>query len=399
MNHHLLHFILVTIIFNSCTDPNNLGLEVQPESDIITFNVTENFTWQEGFTISEDSLPSDETLSLLLGQINDPIFGENSAEFITQILLSANNNIIGENPEVDSVILSYSYSGYYGELEDFSSVNVQEIDFDIFKDSVYYSNSFNLENTNSLVNTFAIKKENESPFLKISLKNTFGQKILDFGETTLQENDVFLQNFRGLHVTANSQNTILYLNPSGLNTKLVIYYHNSSQDSLELEFQLDNNTARVNLFNDKSNFSILNDQSYKYIQSMAGYKLLVNINGLDSIKKVLSGKSINKATMTFTIADDSQIDYPAHEKLLLVRLDDEDRNIFLTDYIIEGESYFGGTLQNGEYNFNITRYLYQLINNNSYTNKLYLLPTGSTVNANRSILNNDVQLTIHFSEL
>ena len=399
MNHHLLHFILVIIIFNSCTDPNNLGLEVQPESDIITFNVTENFTWQEGFTISEDSLPSDETLSLLLGQINDPIFGENSAEFITQILLSANNNIIGENPEVDSVILSYSYSGYYGELEDFSSVNVQEIDFDIFKDSVYYSNSFNLENTNSLVNTFAIKKENESPFLKISLKNTFGQKILDFGETTLQENDVFLQNFRGLHVTANSQNTILYLNPSGLNTKLVIYYHNSSQDSLELEFQLDNNTARVNLFNDKNNFSILNDQSYKYIQSMAGYKLLVNINGLDSIKKVLSGKSINKAIMTFTIADDSQIDYPAHEKLLLVRLDDEDRNIFLTDYIIEGESYFGGTLQNGEYNFNITRYLYQLINNNSYTNKLYLLPTGSTVNANRSILNNDVQLTIHFSEL
>ena len=198
---------------------------------------------------------------------------------------------------------------------------------------------------------------------------------------------------------ANSQNTILYLNPSASNTKLVIYYHNSSQDSLELEFQLDNNTARVNLFNDKSDVSILNDQSYKYIQSMAGYKLLVNINGLDSIKKVLSGKSINKATMTFTIADDSQIDYPAHEKLLLVRLDDEDRNIFLTDYIIEGESYFGGTLQNGEYNFNITRYLYQLINNNSYTNKLYLLPTGSTVNANRSILNNDVQLTIHFSEL
>ena len=399
MNHHLLHFILVIIIFNSCTDPNNLGLEVQPESDIITFNVTENFTWQEGFTISEDSLPSDETLSLLLGQINDPIFGENSAEFITQILLSANNNIIGENPEVDSVILSYSYSGYYGELEDFSSVNVQEIDFDIFKDSVYYSNSFNLENTNSLVNTFAIKKENESPFLKISLKNTFGQKILDFGETILQDNDNFLQNLRGLHVTANSQNTILYLNPSALNTKLVIYYHNSSQDSLELEFQLDNNTARVNLFNDKSDFSLLNDQSYKYIQSMAGYKLLVNINGLDSIKKVLSGKSINKAIMTFTIADDSQIDYPAHEKLLLVRLDNEDRNIFLTDYIIEGESYFGGTLQNGEYNFNITRYLYQLINNNSYTNKLYLLPTGSTVNANRSILNNDVQLTIHFSEL
>ena len=60
--------------------------------------------------------------------------------------------------------MSYSYSGYYGDIEDFSSVNVQEIDFDIFKDSVYYSNSFNLENTNSLVNTFAIKKKMKAHF-------------------------------------------------------------------------------------------------------------------------------------------------------------------------------------------------------------------------------------------
>ena len=37
-------------------------------------------------------------LVFFLVKINDPIFGENSAEFITQILLSANNNIIGENP-------------------------------------------------------------------------------------------------------------------------------------------------------------------------------------------------------------------------------------------------------------------------------------------------------------
>ena len=49
--------------------------------------------------------------------------------------------------------------------------------------------------------------------------------------------------------------------------------------------------------------------------------------------------------------------YDAHEKLFL-RLDDEDRNIFLTDYIIEGESYFGGNLDESSYQFNITRYLY-----------------------------------------
>ena len=93
------------------------------------------------------------------------------------------------------------------------------------------------------------------------------------------------------------------------------------------------------------------------------------------------------------------LEYEAHEKLVLVRVDNEGSNVFLTDFTIEGETHFGGKLEGDIYSFNITRYFYQLLNNSSYTNDLYLMPAGAAINANRTILSKDIKLTINYSEL
>jgi hypothetical protein len=132
---------------------------------------------------------------------------------------------------------------------------------------------------------------------------------------------------------------------------------------------------------------------------MAGYKAKIAINNTDSIKAMLQGKSINKVTMSFDVPEGSQNEYVAHDKLFLVRVNEEGNNVFLTDFTIEGETHFGGRLDNDKYEFNITRYFYQLLNNDAYTNDLYLLPAGAAVNANRTILTKDIKLTIHYSEL
>ena len=52
-----------------------------------------------------------------------------------------------------------------------------------------------------------------------------------------------------------------------------------------------------------------------------------------------------------------------------------------------------------KYEFNITSYFFQLLNNDSYTNNLYLLPAGAAINANRTILEKDITLNIHYSQL
>ena len=78
----------------------------------------------------------------------------------------------------------------------------------------------------------------------------------------------------------------------------------------------------------------------------------------------------------------------------------EGKDYFLTDYIAEGEEHFGGKLENSKYSFNITRYFHQLLNNEDYTNKLYLVPSGGAVNANRTILpKNKVSFNIIYTEL
>ena len=50
----------------------------------------------------------------------------------------------------------------------------------------------------------------------------------------------------------------------------------------------------------------------------------------------------------------------------------------LKDFTIEGDQHFGGELNNTTYRFNITRYFVQLLNNEEYTDVLYLLSSGGS---------------------
>jgi hypothetical protein len=404
MNRIISLSLIIGLIAVSCTDPNTIGLEVQPTSDNIIIGNT-NFEGISSATESEDSLRTDEALNLILGNISDdPIFLNNSAGFYTQILLTENNTDLGDNAIVDSVVMSYTYSGYYGDLADFSMIFMKEIEESIYKDSTYYSNKYidDFGMPYNLVESFSLNTNSEeNPVLKMNLQNQLGQKILNFGNDILKDNETFLENFYGLGLVVEAQNTMLYLNPNGSNSFLKIYYHNdeSVSDTLSLDFELGGDAARINLFNPKNIESLVQVDGILYIQSMAGYKTKIAVNNTDSIKSMLQGKSINKVTMSFDVEYGSQSEYAAHDKLFLVRVNEDGNNVFLTDYSVEGETHFGGRLENDKYEFNITRYFYQLLNNDTYTNELYLLPAGAAVNANRTILNKDIKLTIHYSEL
>jgi len=425
MNRIISLGLVIGLIAVSCTDPNTIGLEIQPPSDSIIISDTSSFSWQTSVTESEDSLRTDEALNLILGEINDPDFGYDRAGFFTQVLLTENNIDLGDYNDlvIDSSFLSYTYSGYYGDINEFSEVSVHALETGlnnwqgIFKDSIYYSNFSDWDAASGdWAGDFTITDEDsENPMLKIRLHSwpyvdEFLNGAINLGENHLTDNEAFLKYFLGFYVFLNQadseqSNTMLYLNPSGSNSKFSIYYHTLSEpDSVrELEFSVDGDAARVNYF--EENFEdpleqqILEDTSRIYIQSMANFKAKITVGDLAAIADTLKGKAINKVTMSFDVESGSTSKYAAHDKLFLVRVDDEGKNVFLTDYTIEGETHFGGRLEDDKYVFNITRYFYQLLNNDSYTNDLYLLPAGAAVNANRTILEKDIKLTIHYSEL
>jgi hypothetical protein len=405
-------FLLATFVLNSCDEPGVVGLEVQPSSDKIEI-FSNNFSQADSLpafvisTESVDSLRTDETSSLLLGKISepyDPYFGDNIGAFVTQIALAESNIDLGNNPVVDSVIFSYSYSGYYGDLSSPINIAVNYVDLNIYKDSVYYSN-YQFSNSSNisedLMLDFTISSDTSvSPKLKMILDNSIGQQILDLGNSNLIDNEIFQENFGCFFLNEYSLigNSIIYLNPSGSNSNFTVYYHNSTSDTLSLSFILDGDAARINLFNEKPLSNLTIDPNLSYIQSMAGYKANIALENINFIKEDLEGKAINKVTLSFNVNDDSS--YPPHENLSLVRVDSAVNNVFLADLSIEGTTHFGGEYSDGKYEFNITRYFNNLLNNDSYTNQLYLLASGGAVNANRTIIDNSsIKISILYSEL
>jgi len=409
--YHFL-FILVIFVLNSCDEPGLVGLEVQPSSDKIEI-FSNNFSQTDSLpafvisTQSVDSLRTDETSSLLLGKISqpyDPYFGDNIGGFITQMGLTESNIDLGNNPIVDSVIFSYSYSGYYGDLSSPINIAVNYVDLNIYNDSVYYSN-YQFSNSSNisedLMLDFTISSDTStSPTLKMILDNSIGQQILDLGNSSLIDNETFQENFGCFFLNEYSLigNKIIYLNPSGSNSNFTVYYHNSTSDTLSISFILDGDAARINLFNDKPLSDLTIEPNLSYIQSMAGYKANIALENINYIKEDLEGKAINKVTLSFNVNDDSS--YPPHENLSLVRVDSAGNNVFLADLSVEGATHFGGEYSNGKYEFNITRYFNNLLYNDSYTNQLYLLASGGAVNANRTIIdNNSIKISILYSAL
>ena len=66
--------------------------------------------------------------------------------------------------------------------------------------------------------------------------------------------------------------------------------------------------------------------------------------------------------------------------------------------ILEGQTHFGGELTDNTYNFNITKFLQNLVQDKYEANTLILVPTGESVNANRTAINQNIELNIIYTE-
>jgi len=397
-------YLLLAVLF-ACDDPDIIGLDLPgSETFTITNDSIENFTIK---TISEDSLRSDESQNLLLGQINDPLFGENKGSFYTQMLLPYNDISTIDNVVVDSVFLTYSISDHYGDLNESEDlqISVFQLSEDIYKDSNYYSNeSFNYSSINLATNQSINEGDSAtSSYINIQLDNSFGEMLMDeTGGNNMIDNVAFLEFFKGFYVEATASNTILYLNPTADKSRFSIYYHETGIDTaVSFDFEIGGDAARINLFNEKNTNDITPAVNEIFIQSMAGYKAKFEFDStnLEYLRtELLIGKAINRVTIDFEVSENS--DYPPHEKLYLVRETNEGGIVFLTDFTIEGDEHFGGDLNNNIYSFNITRYFVQLLTNDQYTNKLYILPVLGSANANRTILDKSkISINIIYTEI
>ena len=403
----LISFFIV-IFFFSCTKPDDLGLEIQPGSDRI---IISNIETQENFftlsSVVDDSVRTDQSTLFLLGAYSDPVFGELKAGFSTQLLLSESMVDFGSDPKLDSAVLSFAYyqgssspnTPYYGDTSSYLNIEVGMINETLFSDSAYYSN----QNFNSSTildysflpqpNTYVYNNGDTigAPLLTFRADQV-GQYILDGSSDQLVDNISFTEYLGGLTIKASNINgSILYFNLNDIESKLTIFYNDTST----FDLLMGSSAVKVNHFENQH----VVPSDHKVVQSMAGYKMKVNIDenseSYKSLIDTVKGSTINGVFLRFK-AESSPF-LPQHDQLTLVR---SESSLYLDD-LFEGYGHFGGFLDEStnEYSFNITKHFTKIVNNELPLEDLYLsrMPIFETINANRTIFTEEVELEIIFT--
>ena len=395
-----LLFLFCIVLFTGCVKPeSSIGLGLQPETDLLNLVTTDTLTL-EIFTVREDSLETDELSTAVLGRVFQPRIGWTTAGFATQLRLSAPGVNFGTNPQVDSIFLSLRFTGdTYGQLSP-QSLLVQQLADSISLDSTYYSN-FNPQVTHDILNDELQGRVSLNPSddliigedtivsqIRLNLKPSLGQTILDQDTSVFNNNESWLDFFPGIVVSTqgNGVGAAGIDISSGLSL-MRLHYHNDTDTSF-YDFLISPLSARVNMFsqgyvadlsvlNSPINDSVFVDGNRSlYIMSGAGLKTHIKIPFLESINNSIDtisgdtislGCAIQKAELIFTL-DDSYFDsrYPPQEQLYILTENSEGSPISTPDQMSLGvniDGYYDS--QNKTYRFNISRSIQHLLNRSS----------------------------------
>lgn len=430
-------FFLIAAILTlaSCKKESALGSDIQPDGDLIDLQYTDTLT-MFSHTVKEDSIRSDESGTVQIGNIRDDYFGETHASLFTQVVIPNNllNINFGSAPVLDSCALNLAYDfEYYGDTLDQQTFSVYQVTESMVYDSVYYSNQ-----VKECYPTYASRisvgdttlaphprthtilgGDTLAPVLRIPIKMSFAQEIFDQGGgNNLASTANFLQYMKGLHIDAelaSGHGSLLRFNLKDTSTKFIFYYHNSvdtttfsfvinSTTAYFSNYQHDFTSASIGDLNNQLNNPGINTSNEVYVSGAAGVKTKITFPHLENLRNLGYTIAINKAELIFK-ADPSTADgsFPINKQLYVVSIDSAGNQILLPD-MFESATYYGGSANTttNEYHINIARYFQQLMEGSKPNNGLYLKeidPNGMgrrvVLGSGRNDISNNYKMYIH----
>lgn len=412
-------FLIAAVLFlASCKKESPIGEDIQPGSDLIDLQASDTLSLFS-YTVKEDSLRSDESGIVQIGDINDPVFGRTTAGVFSQFVIpnSLQNINFGTAPVLDSCALNLRYDyEYFGDTATSMNFNVYQVTQDMYYDSTYYSNrtmecyptySSRISVGDTLMQMMhprsqtIIGNDTTVPVLRIPIKYSFAQQIFSQGGgTNLASTANFLQYMKGLYITATANGTgsLLRFNLKDTSTKFIFYYHNSS-DTTTFSFVVNSTTAYFSHFEhdyssatahlqDQLNNPGQNPYDEVYVSGAAGVKTKITFPYLDNLKNLGYNIAINKAELIFKADPGSDPGtFPINKQLYVVSIDSAGTQILLPD-MFESSSYFGGSANTttNEYHINIARYFQELMEGTKPNNGLYLKEFDPDAQGRRVVL-------------
>ncbi len=427
-------FMLVAVW--SCDDPNELGMDLLPTSDLFSAGSFTDSTSIQAYTFSEELIRTDENAKSLLGSLVDPVFGKTNINMAGQFRLG-NYPEFGTEPVVDSLFLFLFYRNFYGDTLTPVKLKVYELTSPLDVNSKYYQDenfmdyvstspigegefipkvSYDTASTTSLTDTLVQR-------IKIVLDNSLAQKLITADTLDMVNNDVFLEFFKGLLIDVepvDDNGSIVSLENIQLTSSqvgmgvLFLEYHNAEEDSLSQSYLLNTFSARVNSFqHDYSGTPFISEMdktdvtdSLIYIQSTGGVRSKLFIPNFDSWKDSVD-LAINKAEIIFQIDSiASGLDqFSPPNQLLLTIVEDDGTELLPLDYSFSPALY-GGYLNSVDktYRFNITQHMQEVVNGSYENNGFYLGVADKNAQMTRVVLKGSgsqtgIKLNVTYSKI
>lgn len=409
----LLLSIIICLI--SCKkEYNSIGLNLEDE----LLGTTRDTTTITAYSVLYDTLNTTNLSSQLLGELHDPVFGKTTASVYAQFLSSGATPSFGEEPVVDSIVLTLQTASYYGDTTAALRFSICELTESLSSSSTYYNYSTSEHSTTNLLEydknyyitpntTHYINDEILSPHLRLRLSPDFGQRLIDESENWVTD-DALLADFNGLYISVESTHStgcLFNCNMTSSLTGLVIYYHNTASNGLSYTLRPSSSGVTYNNFNhfgydgacqDLRKQILDNDStniSNLYLQAMAGVRTKISFPYIRKKFAALNNRVvINRAELIITNCNPSEEMFRHPSNLSIQGVKSDGLYYIPDDDNLSSDSYFGGTYNanTGEYRIRITKYLQQLIlNQGDYANYFYLTVKASGTHANRLVFYSD----------
>ncbi len=427
MKKHLPVFFFGSILFSigffSCTkinDSTRLGGDLIPAVDnVTTFDTSLVLSTDNRGNLNADSLGFNDDVAI--GYINDPEFGTTTADayFNVNLLSYGNYPFLGKKADinVDSVVLSLSYRGVYGDSTLAQAITVYEIPQSAsFSDTAFYkfnSNDIAVSNTlgtksfraselddsilvKTLPDTIVRKTAN---VLRMLIASSIGTRLKDLDSAGLSNDTSLKRELKGFGIRSGATgNSLSYFNlTDAAKSKLIVYYRskvNGRDTAATIEFyhspiyppgssaisfsppNFRNGQANIIKRVPASGFAanlVTTIDPVIYLQSTPGSITSISIPGLST----LGNKIIHRAELLVSkVANSTTFTPPG--LLFLDHFRKDTAFTFHTDMPLDQNlTYdpfgFGGILKsNDTYSFNITRYVQGIVTRNEPNDTLRL---------------------------
>jgi hypothetical protein len=323
--------VLAGVISSCQMSDKELGADILPPGDNVEVYFDTIFDI-DAYPITGKRLTTSEIYYsanrvMLLGSLEDTIFGKSTASAITQFNSPA-SFIPADNLEIDSLFLAIYVRNFVGDQDQDLTLSVYEFTERLYMDSLYYSD-FNPEgkyNPVPLVQQIITPRDGETYELLIKDQDFIDKFLAIQSDTNYFYNDsIFKDYFNGLYITAepvSQEGTMARIELANTKTRLTMRYANDSTEidsTAERDFKYayftinEFSSQKINIF--EHDFSgtrlgeIIDDENattpHSYVQGIAGVNTRFSFANLQEWMDQ-NPVIINSATLVFDVVPEEQ---------------------------------------------------------------------------------------------